>query len=119
MQPLREVWMMIGIEKVNTHEGVMVKVLLDSGATGMFVDKKFVERQGFKLEKLNRPSRVTNVDGSHNSGGLIMHEKEDWGREEEMEIDHQKIKTMVPKWFHQWLKVLGKVESERMPVRKI
>ena len=46
-------------------------------------------------------------------------EKEDWGREEEMEIDHRKIGTMVPKWFHQWLKVFGKVESERMPVRKV
>jgi len=46
-------------------------------------------------------------------------EKEDWGREEEMEIDHQKIETMVPKWFHRWLKVFGKVESERMPVRKV
>jgi len=46
-------------------------------------------------------------------------EKEDWGREEEMEIDHHKIKGMVPKWFHQWLKVFGKVESERMPVWKV
>ena len=46
-------------------------------------------------------------------------EKEDWGREEKMEIDHQKIKTMVPKQFHQWLKVFGKVESERMLVRKV
>jgi len=36
-----------------------------------------------------------------------------------MEIDHCKIETMVPKWFHQWLKVFGKVESERMPVRKV
>ena len=36
-----------------------------------------------------------------------------------MEIDHQKIETMVPKRFHQWLKVFGKVESERMPVRKV
>jgi len=26
---------------------------------------------------------------------------------------------MVPKQFHQWLKVFGKVESERMPVRKV
>jgi len=43
-------------------------------------------------------------------------EKEDWGKEEEMEIDHCKIETMVPKQFHQWLKVFGKVESERMPV---
>jgi len=46
-------------------------------------------------------------------------EKEDWGSEEEMEIDHHKIETMVPKWFHQWLKVFGKVELERMPARKV
>jgi len=26
---------------------------------------------------------------------------------------------MVPKWFNKWLKVFGKVESERMPVRKV
>jgi len=46
-------------------------------------------------------------------------EKEDWGREEEMEIDHHKIEGMVPKWFHWWLKVFGKVELERMPVWKV
>jgi len=46
-------------------------------------------------------------------------EKEDWGREEEMEIDHHKIETIVPKRFHWWLKVFGKVELERMPVRKV
>jgi len=45
--------------------------------------------------------------------------KEDWGREEEMEIDHCKIEGVVPKQFHQWLKVFGKVKSERMPVRKV
>ena len=36
-----------------------------------------------------------------------------------MEINHCKIETMVPKQFHWWLKVFGKVESERMPVRKV
>jgi len=36
-----------------------------------------------------------------------------------MEIDHQKIERMVPKRFHKWLKVFGKVESERMLVRKV
>ena len=46
-------------------------------------------------------------------------EKEDWGREEEIEMDHRKIEGMVPERFHWWLKVFGKVESERMPVRKI
>jgi len=46
-------------------------------------------------------------------------EKKDWGRREEMKIDHHKIKEMVPKRFHLWLKVFGKVMSERMPVRKV
>jgi len=36
-----------------------------------------------------------------------------------MEIDYCKIKTMVSKQFHRWLKVFRKVESKRMPVRKV
>jgi len=206
MQPLRAVWMKVGLEKVDTHEGVTVDVLLDSRATGLFMNKDFVEKNGFRMEKLERPVKVMNVDGTHNKGGDITHEvvcnifykghrerakfdvcnlgrtevilgtpwlaahnpeidwekgkveltrcppwcgksneekervkpkermreteeekviswaadeKKDWGREEEMEIDHRKIETMVPKRFHQWLKVFGKVESERMLVRKV
>ena len=76
MRPLREVWMKIGMEKVNIHEGVIVKALLDSGAMGIFVDKKFAEKHGFKLDKLERPLVVMNVDGSNNSRGRIMHEIE-------------------------------------------
>jgi len=200
LQPLKEVWMQVGLEKIDNHEGVSVKALLDSGVTGMFADKKFVEKNSFKLEKLDRLVRIRNVDGTGNSGGLVTHEievdvyyqghverlkldvcnlgrtevilempwlaahnpeinwetgevkmtrcpplcgknrekkekrekhkpergkrevekeaairwiadeKEDWGREEEMEIDHQKIEGMVPSKFHKWLKVFGKVE---------
>ena len=36
-----------------------------------------------------------------------------------MEIDHRKIEDMVPRRFHRWMEVFGKVESERMPVRKV
>ena len=46
-------------------------------------------------------------------------DKEDWEKEEEMEEDHRKIKEMVPKRFLKWRKVFGKVDSERMPMRKI
>jgi len=46
-------------------------------------------------------------------------DKEDWEREEEIEEDHRKIKEMVPKKFLKWKKVFGKVESERMPMRKV
>jgi len=45
--------------------------------------------------------------------------KEDWGKEKEMEEDHRKIEEMVPKKFLKWRKVFGKVESEKMPTRKI
>jgi len=34
---------------VDNHERVSVKALLDSRATGMFADKKFVEKNSFKL----------------------------------------------------------------------
>ena len=76
MQPLKAVWMKIGLEKVDTHEGVTVNVLLDSRATGLFIDKKFVEKNGFRMEKVERPIKVTNVDGTHNSGEDITHEVE-------------------------------------------
>ena len=40
--PLREVWMKVGLEKLENHKGVAVKTLLDSGATGLFIDTTFV-----------------------------------------------------------------------------
>ena len=45
--------------------------------------------------------------------------KEDWEREEKIEADHRKMEEMVPKRFHKWLKIFGKVKSERMPVRNV
>jgi len=36
-----------------------------------------------------------------------------------MKADHRKVKEMVPKRFYKWLKVFGKIESEKMPVRKV
>ena len=70
---LREVWLSIEIEKVDTHEGVTVKALLDSGTTRMFMDKKMAAKHGFKLQKLDRPVMVRNVNETNNSGGTITH----------------------------------------------
>jgi len=76
LKSLREVWLEVGIEKLDNHEGVTVKALLDSSATGMFIDKKFVEEHGFRLEKLDQLVEVKNVDRTSNSGGNITHELE-------------------------------------------
>jgi len=46
-------------------------------------------------------------------------DKEDWGREKKVEADHRKIEEMVPQKFLKWRKVFGKVESERILMRKI
>ena len=62
------------MEKVDTHKGITVKVLLDSGMTGMFKDKKMTAKHRFRLQKLERPVTVRNVDGINNSGGAITHQ---------------------------------------------
>ena len=66
LRPLREVWLKVGLEKLESHEGVAVKALLDSGATGLFMDTAFAKEIGFKMEKMKRPLLVKNVDGSEN-----------------------------------------------------
>jgi len=73
---LGEVWLNIGVEKVDTHEGIKVKVLLDSSTTEMFMDRKIAIKNGFKLQKLERPVVVRNVNGTNNSGGAITHQVE-------------------------------------------
>ena len=64
------------MEKLNTYEDITVKALLDSGATGMFMDKRMVARHGFKLQKLERLIIVRNIDRTNNSGGAITHQIE-------------------------------------------
>ena len=71
---LRKVWLNIGVEKVDTHEGITVKVLLDSSAIGIFMDKKMVTRHRFRLQRLERPVIIRNIDGTNNSGGAITHQ---------------------------------------------
>jgi len=73
---LREVWLNIRIEKIDTHEGVAVKVLLDSGATGMFMDKRTAAKHGFMLKELEKPIMVRNVDRTDNSREAITYQVE-------------------------------------------
>ena len=58
------------------YEGITVKVLLDSGTTRMFMNKKMVARYGFRLQKLERPIVVRNVNRTNNSAGAITYQIE-------------------------------------------
>jgi len=65
-----------GLEKLEKYERVAVKALLDSGATGLFMDTAFAREKGFKIEKLKNLLLIRNVDGTANMGGAIMHQVE-------------------------------------------
>ena len=49
---------------------------MDSGVTGMFIDKKIVAKHKFRLQKLERLVMVRNVDGTNNSGEAIIYQVE-------------------------------------------
>ena len=70
---LRKVWLDIRIEKVNTHEDVTMKALLDSNAIKIFIDREMAKKHGFKM-KLERPLKVKNIDRTENSRGNIMYQ---------------------------------------------
>ena len=68
--------MKVGLEKLKNHERVVVKVLLDSGATGLFINMTFTRKKGFRIEKMKNPLLVKNMNGTVNIGGAIMHQVE-------------------------------------------
>jgi len=68
--------MSIRVEKLDMHEGITIKALLDSNVTRMFMDKRIVARHRFKLQKLERPIMVRNVNGTNNSKEAITHQVE-------------------------------------------
>ena len=77
-KPLREVTVKIGLKRIDTQEGVMAEVLLDSGATRLVMSSEFARKQGFKLKKLERLIQVRNVDSLSNK---------EWPIENTMEVN--------------------------------
>ena len=68
---LREVTVKIGLERIDTQEGVMVEALLDSGAMKLVMSSEFARKQRFKLKRIEDPIYVRNVDRTFNKEGPI------------------------------------------------
>jgi len=68
--------MKVGLEKLESHDGITVKALLDSGATDLFMDTTFAREKGFKIERVKKPLIVKNMDGTINVEEAIMHQVE-------------------------------------------
>ena len=68
---LREIMVKIGLERINTQKGVIVKVLLNSRVTELVISSEFTEEQVFKLKKIEKPIYVRNMYSSFNKEELI------------------------------------------------
>jgi len=63
---LREITVKIGLERIDTQKGITVEALLDSRVTEVVMSLEFVQKQGFKLKKIERPIYVRNVNSFFN-----------------------------------------------------
>jgi len=70
---LKEVTVKIELKRINMQEGMIVEVLLDSGAIGLVMSSEFIRKQEFKLKRIERPIYMRNMDGMFNKEELIEH----------------------------------------------
>jgi predicted aspartyl protease len=66
----------VQLRTLDTGAKIDVSALLDSGATGLFLDTRFVREANLNTRKLPRAIPVYNVDGTLNQGGSILEEVE-------------------------------------------
>ena len=59
------------ITSKKTVEIKTIEVLLDSGASGKFIDQNFAKNIKIKQQDLKKPIKVYNVDGTLNKQGTI------------------------------------------------
>jgi len=56
----------IGLKQEEEEEGIVMKALLDSEATGLVMSEEFARRHKFKRTKLERPVYVRNINSMLN-----------------------------------------------------
>src|SRR5215813_8420998 len=63
----------VEIQTTDTEQNFRLSCLLDCGASGLFIDKDYVNRNNIPTRKLQQPIPVLNVDGTPNEAGKITH----------------------------------------------
>lgn len=67
----QSLYLQVNLETTDTAEHHSVRALVDSGATGMFIDRDYARTRGFTTRPLMHPIPVRNVDGTLNEAGSI------------------------------------------------
>jgi len=64
-------YLRVEIENTETQRKQGIRALVDSGATGLFIDREYVKSNQLPTKKLSRVIPVFNVDGTPNEAGCI------------------------------------------------
>src|SRR5258708_3880466 len=64
----------VELTSLTSLTSVSMSMLLDSGATGMFINQSFVQKHQLETTPLPQPILVCNVDGSPNENGSVTEE---------------------------------------------
>src|SRR6266404_1262564 len=64
----------VELTSLTSLASVSTSMLLDSGATGMFINQSFMQKHQLETTPLPQPILVCNVDGSPNENGSVMEE---------------------------------------------
>jgi len=63
----------ISCDRGRGKKTVETKALVNSGAGGTFINQNFARTKGFRLQNLEHPITVYNVNGTLNKRGTIVH----------------------------------------------
>src|SRR5258708_663070 len=64
----------VELTSLTSLASISTSMLLDSGATGMFINRSFMQKHQLETTPLPQPILVCNVDGSPNENGSVMEE---------------------------------------------
>ena len=63
--------MRIPIQLKIESRNVETRAIVDSGATGIFIDHQFIERHRIRTQALAKPLEINNADGTPNKIGIV------------------------------------------------
>src|SRR5258708_7701961 len=64
----------VKLTSLTSLASISTSTLLDSGATGMFINQSFMQKHQLETTPLPQPVLVCNIDGSPNENGSVMEE---------------------------------------------
>src|SRR5260221_7968793 len=64
----------VKLTSLTSLASISMSALLDSGATGMFINWSFMQKHQLETTPLPQPVLICNVDGSPNENGSVMEE---------------------------------------------